>query len=239
MTGELVLELSGLGVSYGTVRAVSGIDIKVYHGRIATLIGSNGAGKTTILKGVTGLKGLDAGRVRFRGEDLTNRQVDQIVAAGISMVPEGRRLFPTMSVRENLEIGAYLRTDAAAVRTDFDRVLDYFPALRERLDARAMNLSGGQQQMVAIGRALMSGPKLLLLDEPTIGLAPAIVQTIGEIIRTISRSGVDVLLVEQNAHMALRLSEDAYVLENGAIAMRGSARDLEKSEAVRAAYLGM
>ena len=239
LVGEPVLELVGLSVNYGTVRAVSGIDLTVYRGRIAALIGSNGAGKTTILKGVTGLKNLDAGRVRFRGDDLANLQVDQIVAAGISMVPEGRRLFPTMSVRENLEIGAYRRTDAAAVGHDFDRVLDYFPVLRERLNARAMNLSGGQQQMVAIGRALMSGPKLLLLDEPTIGLAPAIVQTIGQIIRTISESGVDVLLVEQNAHMALRLSDDAYVLENGAIVMRGLARDLEKSDAVRAAYLGM
>lgn len=239
MTGEPVLELSGLSVNYGQVRAVSGIDLTVHRGRIAALIGSNGAGKTTILKGVTGLKSLDAGTVRFHGKDLANRQVDQIVAAGISMVPEGRRLFPTMSVRENLEIGAYRRTDTAAIRADFDRVLDYFPALGERLAARAMALSGGQQQMVAIGRALMSGPKLLLLDEPTIGLAPAIVQTIGQIIRTISQSGVDVLLVEQNAHMALRLSDDAYVLENGTIVMRGLARDLERSDAVRAAYLGM
>ena len=239
MIGDAVLELSGVAVSYGSVRAVSGIDLKVYHGRIATLIGSNGAGKTTILKGITGLKGLDAGRIRFGAEDLTNRPVDQVVAAGVSLVPEGRRLFPTMSVRENLEIGAYRRTDDAAVRADFDRVMEYFPALNERLNARAMTLSGGQQQMVAIGRALMSGPKLLLLDEPTIGLAPAIVQTIGKIIRTISESGVDVLLVEQNANMALKLSEDAYVLENGAIVMRGFARDLEKSDAVRAAYLGM
>jgi branched-chain amino acid transport system ATP-binding protein len=236
---EAVLELSDLAVNYGQVRAVGGINLTVRRGRIAALIGSNGAGKTTILKGITGLKRLDAGRVRFAGTDLTNRPVDQIVASGISLVPEGRRLFPTMSVRENLQIGAYRRTDAAAIRTDFDRVLDYFPALRERLDARAMNLSGGQQQMVAIGRALMSGPKLLLLDEPTIGLAPAIVQTIGQIIKAISQSGVDVLLVEQNAHMALRLSEDAYVLETGAISMQGLARDLETSDAVRVAYLGM
>jgi branched-chain amino acid transport system ATP-binding protein len=239
MSGSPVLELVGLTVQYGPVRAVSDIDLTVHSGRIATLIGSNGAGKTSIMKGVTGLQALTSGRVRFRGMDLTGRQVDEIVAAGISLVPEGRRLFPTMSVRENLEIGAYRRTDAAAVRADFDRVLDYFPALGERLDARAMELSGGQQQMVAIGRALMSGPKLLLLDEPSIGLAPAIVQTIGRIIKTISQSGVDVLLVEQNAHMALRLSDDAYVLENGAITMRGAARELERSEAVREAYLGM
>lgn len=239
MSGAPVLELTGLTVHYGPVRAVGDINLTVHSGRIATLIGSNGAGKTTIMKGVTGLQALTSGRVRFRGADLTGRQVDEIVAAGISLVPEGRRLFPTMSVRDNLEIGAYRRTDAAAVRADFDRVIDYFPALSERLDARARELSGGQQQMVAIGRALMSGPKLLLLDEPSIGLAPAVVQTIGRIIKTISQSGVDVLLVEQNAHMALRLSDDAYVLENGAITMRGAARELEQSEAVREAYLGM
>src|SRR4051812_825444 len=148
------------------------------------------------MKGITGLKTPASGSIRFRGEVLTGRPVDAIVAAGISLVPEGRRLFPTMSVRENLEIGAYRRTDAPAIRRDLERVLDYFPDLRPRLDARALALSGGQQQMVAIGRALMDGPRLLLLDEPSIGLAPAIVQTIGRIIRTISESGVDVLLVE-------------------------------------------
>ena len=236
---DAVLEIAGLTISYGQVRAVSDIHLSVLSGRITTLIGSNGAGKTTIMKGVTGLKQVASGGVRFRGEQLIGRQVDAIVAAGISLVPEGRRLFPTMSVRENLEIGAYRRSDPAAVRADFDRVLDYFPALRERLDARAMALSGGQQQMVAIGRALMSGPKLLLLDEPSIGLAPTVVQTIGQIIQTISRSGVDVLLVEQNAHMALKLSDDAYVLENGAIVMQGNAQDLMRSEAVREAYLGL
>jgi branched-chain amino acid transport system ATP-binding protein len=236
---DAVLEITGLTISYGQVRAVSDIHLSVLSGRITTLIGSNGAGKTTIMKGVTGLKQVACGGVRFRGEQLIGRQVDAIVAAGVSLVPEGRRLFPTMSVRENLEIGAYRRSDVAAVRADFDRVLDYFPALRERLDARAMALSGGQQQMVAIGRALMSGPKLLLLDEPSIGLAPTVVQTIGQIIQTISRSGVDVLLVEQNAHMALKLSDDAYVLENGNIVMQGNAQDLMRSEAVREAYLGL
>jgi len=236
---DAILEIAGLTIDYGQVRAVSGIDLSVIGGRITALIGSNGAGKTTIMKGVTGLKQVSAGAVRFRGEMLIGRQVDAIVAAGISLVPEGRRLFPTMSVRENLEIGAYRRTDAPAVRADFQRVLDYFPALRERLDVRAMALSGGQQQMVAIGRALMSGPKLLLLDEPSIGLAPTVVQTIGQIIQSISRSGVDVLLVEQNAHMALKLADDAYVLENGGIVMQGQAQDLARSEAVRAAYLGL
>ena len=236
---DAVLEIAELTISYGQVRAVSDIHLSVLSGRITTLIGSNGAGKTTIMKGVTGLKQVVSGEVRFHGEQLIGRQVDAIVAAGVSLVPEGRRLFPTMSVRENLEIGAYRRSDPAGVRADFDRVLDYFPALRERLDARAMALSGGQQQMVAIGRALMSGPKLLLLDEPSIGLAPTVVQTIGQIIQTISRSGVDVLLVEQNAHMALKLSDDAYVLENGAIVMQGNAQDLMRSEAVREAYLGL
>jgi branched-chain amino acid transport system ATP-binding protein len=236
---EAVLEIAGLTVSYGQVRAVSDIHLSVQSGRITTLIGSNGAGKTTIMKGVTGLTQVTAGGVRFRGEQLVGKQVDAIVAAGISLVPEGRRLFPTMSVRENLEIGAYRRTDAGAVRDDFERVLGYFPALRERLGARAMALSGGQQQMVAIGRALMSGPKLLLLDEPSIGLAPAVIQIIGQIIQSISRSGVDVLLVEQNAHMALKLSDDGYVLENGAIVMQGNAQDLARSEAVREAYLGL
>jgi len=236
---EAVLEIAGLTISYGQVRAVGDIDMVVRGGRITTLIGSNGAGKTTIMKGITGLTTAAAGSVRFRGALLTGRAVHDIVAAGVSLVPEGRRLFPTMSVRENLEIGAYGRSDTAAVRDDLERVLDYFPALRERLAARAMALSGGQQQMVAIGRALMSGPKLLLLDEPSIGLAPAVVQTIGQIIQTISRTGVDVLLVEQNAHMALKLSNDAYVLENGAIVMRGEAQELARSEAVRAAYLGL
>jgi branched-chain amino acid transport system ATP-binding protein len=239
MSSEPVLDISGLCVSYGSVSAVADIDLVVRAGRIATLIGSNGAGKTTIMKGVTGLTRTSAGNVRFRGEQLVGKQVDAIVAAGISLVPEGRRLFPTMSVRENLEIGAYRRTDAGAVRDDFERVLNYFPVLRERLGARAMALSGGQQQMVAIGRALMSGPKLLLLDEPSIGLAPAVIQIIGQIIQSISRSGVDVLLVEQNAHMALKLSDDGYVLENGSIVMQGNARDLARSEAVREAYLGL
>jgi branched-chain amino acid transport system ATP-binding protein len=239
MTIEPVLDIAGLCIAYGPVTAVADITLAVHAGRIATLIGSNGAGKTTIMKGITGLKTPASGSIRFRGEILTGRPVDAIVAAGISLVPEGRRLFPTMSVRENLEIGAYRRTDVLAIRRDLDKVLEYFPDLRPRLDSRALALSGGQQQMVAIGRALMAGPRLLLLDEPSIGLAPAIVQTIGRIIRTISETGVDVLLVEQNAHMALSLSVDAFVLETGRIVMQGAAADLARSEAVRASYLGM
>lgn len=236
---EPVLELTGVSINYGRMQAARNVDLTVHRGRIATLIGSNGAGKTTVMKGVLNLVPLASGRVRFRGNDISGKAPDQIVAAGISLVPEGRRLFPTMSVRENLQIGAYLRKDQAAIRRDFDLALDYFPALRERLEEPSRNLSGGQQQMLAIGRALMSGPKLLLLDEPSIGLAPAIVQVIGKIIHAIRESGVDVLLVEQNAHVALRLSDDAYVLENGAMVMRGAANELERSEQVRTAYLGL
>jgi branched-chain amino acid transport system ATP-binding protein len=236
---DVALEVAGLEVRYGDVRAVSGVDFAVQRGAITTLIGSNGAGKTSIMRAVSGLQPVAAGRVTHDGKDITGRSADYIVRSGVSLVPEGRRLFPTMTVRENLELGAYLRTDAAAVRQDLDRILDYFPPLVERLDSKALNLSGGQQQMVAIGRALMSAPRLLLLDEPTVGLAPAVVQKIGEIITTISGSGVDVLLVEQNAHLALRLARYAYVIENGSIALHGSADELQRSEAVREAYLGM
>jgi branched-chain amino acid transport system ATP-binding protein len=233
------LHVAGLEVRYGDVRAVSGVDFAVQRGSITTLIGSNGAGKTSVMRAVSGLQPVAAGRITHDGKDITGRSADYIVRSGISLVPEGRRLFPTMTVRENLELGAYLRSDAAAVRRDLDRILDYFPPLSERLDSKALNLSGGQQQMVAIGRALMSAPRLLLLDEPTIGLAPAVVQKIGEIIRAISESGVDILLVEQNAHLALRLSRYAYVIENGSIALHGSADELQRSEAVREAYLGL
>ena len=239
MRPDVALEVAGLEVRYGDVRAVSGVDFTVRRGAITTLIGSNGAGKTSIMRAVSGLQLVAAGRITHDGQDITGRSADYIVRSGVSLVPEGRRLFPTMTVRENLELGAYLRTDAAAVRRDLDRILDYFPPLAERLDSKALNLSGGQQQMVAIGRALMSAPRLLLLDEPTIGLAPAVVLKIGEIITTISESGVDVLLVEQNAHLALRLSRYAYVIETGSIALHGSADELQRSEAVREAYLGM
>ena len=239
MSGSPVLELVGLTVQYGPVRAVSDIDLTVHSGRIATLIGSNGAGKTSIMKGVTGLQALTSGRVRFRGMDLTGRQVDEIVAAGISLVPEGRRLFPTMSVRENLEIGAYRRTDAAAVRADFDRVLDYFPALGERLDARAMELSGGQQQMVAIGRGLACAPKLLMLDEPSMGLAPAVTDTIFERISQIHTDGVTILLVEQRVAEALELSDHGYVLETGHMVLEGPYQTLMADDRVRKSYLGL
>jgi branched-chain amino acid transport system ATP-binding protein len=238
-SGDAVLSIEGLAVDYGKVRAVSDIALEVQRGRIATMIGSNGAGKTTILKAITGLVKPAAGRILLNGENLAGLEADRIVGRGVSLVPEGRRLFPSMTVLENLELGAYLRTDAAAVQRDLERILGYFPVLKERLQARAMNLSGGQQQMVAVARALMSAPRLLLLDEPSVGLAPAIVETIASIIRTISQDGTDILLVEQNAHMALALADRAFVLENGRIAMVGSAKELAASDHVRELYLSV
>jgi len=240
MTQEAaLLSVENLSVAYGKVRAVSDINLTVEHGKIATMIGSNGAGKTTILKAITGLVKPVAGRIIFNGENIAGTEADRIVGCGISLVPEGRRLFPSMTVLENLELGAYLRKDDAAIRRDLDRTLEYFPALKHRLGERAMNLSGGQQQMVAVGRALMAAPRLLLLDEPSVGLAPAIVQTIASIIRTISRNGTDVLVVEQNAHMALALADRAYVLENGRVAMVGDAKELAASDHVRQLYLSV
>ena len=236
---DTVLSVEGLAVNYGKVRAVSDIKLEVQRGRIATMIGSNGAGKTTVLKAITGLVKPSAGQILLNGENLAGLEADRIVGRGVSLVPEGRRLFPSMTVLENLELGAYLRSDSAAIRRDLERILNYFPALKERLQARAMNLSGGQQQMVAVARALMSAPRLLLLDEPSVGLAPAIVETIASIIRSINQDGTDILLVEQNAHMALALADRAYVLENGRIAMVGPAKELASSDHVRQLYLSV
>jgi branched-chain amino acid transport system ATP-binding protein len=238
-TGDTVLSVDGLAVDYGKVRAVSDIKLEVQRGRITTMIGSNGAGKTTVLKAITGLVKPSAGQILLDGENLAGLEPDRIVGRGVSLVPEGRRLFPSMTVLENLELGAYLRSDTAGIARDLERILDYFPALRDRLQARAMNLSGGQQQMVAVARALMAAPRLLLLDEPSVGLAPAIVETIASIIRSISESGTDILLVEQNAHMALALADRAYVLENGRIAMVGPAKELAASDHVRQLYLSV
>ncbi len=238
-TGDTVLSVDGLAVDYGKVRAVSDIKVEVQRGRIATMIGSNGAGKTTVLKAITGLVKPSAGQILLDGENLAGLEADRIVGRGVSLVPEGRRLFPSMTVLENLELGAYLRFDTAGIARDLERILDYFPALRDRLQARAMNLSGGQQQMVAVARALMAAPRLLLLDEPSVGLAPAIVETIASIIRSISENGTDILLVEQNAHMALALADRAYVLENGRIAMVGPAKELAASDHVRQLYLSV
>ena len=239
MTESLALEVTGLAVSYGIVPAVIDISFTIEHGSITTIVGSNGAGKSTIMKALTGLVTPAGGRIRVFGEDIAGAEPDELVVRGVSLVPEGRRLFTTMSVAENLEIGAYRRSDANAVARDFERVLEYFPALRGRLKVLAGSLSGGQQQMLAVARALMAAPRLLLLDEPTIGLGPAIVDTIAEIIRTIARSGVDMLLVEQNAEMALEISAQAFILERGRIIMQGASSTLARSEEVRRAYLGV
>ncbi|HUH60196.1 MAG TPA: ABC transporter ATP-binding protein [Candidimonas sp.] len=239
MSAVPVLALEGIEVRYGKAQAVRDVKLSVTAGRLTTLIGSNGAGKTTILKAVAGLLKPAAGSIQFYGEDIRGLKVEDIVGRGISVVPEGRRLFSTMSVEENLRIGAYLRKDQAAIEDDFQGVMEYFPDLRAKLKVSVESLSGGQQQMVAVGRALMSAPRLLLLDEPTIGLAPNLVRLIGSIIKSICGNGVDILLVEQNASMALELADDAYVLENGAVTAQGKAADLLNNDDVRRAYLGV
>jgi branched-chain amino acid transport system ATP-binding protein len=233
------LSIHNLSVAYGAVTALRDVSIEVASGVITTIIGSNGAGKTTIMKAVAGLVPQAAGRVLYNGEELSGLRPSQVVSKGVALVPEGRRLFGSMTVAENLATGAYSRTDKAAIARDLDQVLDRFPILRERLGQRAANLSGGQQQMLAVGRALMSRPRLLLLDEPSIGLAPVVVQQICDIVAAISREGVDVLLVEQNASLALRVAEFAYVLESGRITRSGPAGDLRQDPAIQAAYLGI
>lgn len=236
---ENVLEVSGLTVGYGAVTVVKDLNLRVRRNRIATIVGSNGAGKTTVMKAIAGLLTPSSGSVRFDGTEIAGLACDDIVRGGVALVPEGRRLFTTMTVMDNLRTGAYLRSDKAEMAQSFDAVFGYFPVLAERRDQIAGSLSGGQQQMLAVGRALMSRPRLLLLDEPSIGLAPVMVDMIAAIIETVSKAGVDVLMVEQNAALALELAADAYVLENGSVAMEGEAQALAQTDAVRAAYLGM
>lgn len=239
MTTNTFLSVRDLRVRYGGVTAVDGIDFDLPRGAVVALIGSNGAGKTSVMNAVMNLTGGCSGTRVFDGEDISTLRTDQIVGRGMALVPEGRRLFPYMTVAENLTMGAYLRHDLAAIQRDRDRVLDVFPALREKLRQPAISLSGGQQQMVAIGRALMSSPRLLLLDEPTIGLAPAVVDLIGKTIRAINREGVDVLLVEQNAAVALDLASYAYVIDHGGVVMHGASATLKHDNRVQAAYLGL
>ncbi|MDF2367134.1 ABC transporter ATP-binding protein [Sneathiella sp.] len=234
-----ILSIDDLYVSYGGVPALEGVSLSVKQGQITTIIGANGAGKTTLMKAVAGLLTPAKGKIDFQGDDITGLSPAQTVSKGLTLVPEGRRLFPTMSIRDNLMSGAYIRTDKDAIQKDMETVLDYFPVLKDRLSMPANSLSGGQQQMLAVGRALMASPKLLMLDEPSIGLAPTIVETIGNIIQTISRNGVDILLVEQNAHMALELADQAYVLENGKITLTGKGQELIQNDKVREAYLGL
>jgi len=236
--GEALLEVRGLEVAYGHVEAVQGIDLQVGRGEICTLVGANGAGKSTTLLALSGLVSARAGRILFEGEDLRRLKPHQIVERGLVQVPEGRAILTTLTVRENLELGAYRRRDRAAVASDLERVLTLFPRLAERLSGTAGNLSGGEQQMLAIGRALLARPRLLLLDEPSMGLAPIIVQDIFRILREIHREGLAIFLVEQNVRQALRLAQRGYVLESGRLVLAGNARGLLEDPKVVAAYLG-
>jgi branched-chain amino acid transport system ATP-binding protein len=233
-----ILELQDVHVYYGAIHAVKGISLEVRQGEIVTLIGANGAGKSTTLRAINGLNRPRTGSIRFQGEELVGTKSHDIVKAGISQSPEGRRLFPRMSVLENLEMGAFQRADRSTYQEDLDRVFELFPRLRERSTQKAGTLSGGEQQMVAIGRALMAHPKLLLLDEPSMGLAPILVEKIFEIIREINAAGTPVLLVEQNALMALDTAHRGYVLETGRIVLSGDAASLRDNEQVRRTYLG-
>ncbi|MEJ7568775.1 MAG: ABC transporter ATP-binding protein [Gaiellaceae bacterium] len=234
----VVLELEDVHTYYGAIHALKGISLKVHEGEVVTLIGANGAGKSTTLRSINGVNHPRDGRIRFRDADITNAPPHAIVKMGISQSPEGRRLFPRMTVLENLEMGAFQRTDKANFGEDLDRVFDLFPRLAERKQQKAGTMSGGEQQMCAMGRALMARPKLLLLDEPSMGLAPIFVERIFEIVREINAQGTPILLVEQNALMALDAASRGYVLETGRIALEGPAKDLRENEQVRKTYLG-
>ena len=233
-----MLKIENLHVSYGGIQALRGISLEVPDGKIVTLIGANGAGKSTTLRTITGLVKASSGSIQWNGEELLGKSIDKIIGAGIAMSPEGRRVFADMTVLENLRIGAYLRRDNAGGEEDVKWVSSLFPRLEERSWQLAGTLSGGEQQMLAVGRALMSRPKLMMLDEPSLGLAPLVVQDIFAIIREINKQGVTILLIEQNANMALHIADTAYVLETGRLTLSGSGKELLKNEAVKKAYLG-
>ena len=236
----MLLEVEGLCVNYGHIEAIRDISFTVEEGTVATLIGANGAGKTTTLKTISGLRKVRAGKVTFEGEDITHMAPYDRVLRGISQSPEGRGIFPGMTVRENLNMGAYVRKDrkTPALKQDLDRVVDLFPRLGERINQYAGTLSGGEQQMLAIGRALMAKPRLVLLDEPSMGLAPKLIQQIFRIIKEINEQGTTVLLVEQNAAQALKAADTAHILETGEIVRSGTGSELAGDESVKAAYLG-
>ena len=233
-----MLKIQQLRVSYGGIQALRGIDLEVPDGKIVTLIGANGAGKSTTLRTISGLVKAESGSIQWNGEELLGKPIDKIISAGIAMSPEGRRVFADLTVLENLKLGAYLRKDKAEIEKDLKWVYELFPRLEERNWQSAGTLSGGEQQMLAVGRALMSRPKLMMLDEPSLGLAPLVVQDIFSIIREINRQGVTVLLIEQNANMALKIADLAYVLETGNITMSGTGAELLANEKIKEAYLG-
>jgi branched-chain amino acid transport system ATP-binding protein len=234
----LLLKVEELQVAYGAVRALSGVSLEVAAGEVVAILGANGAGKSTLLRTISGLAPAARGRIVFDGEEITNCESQVAVRKGIVQVPEGRQLFPELTVEENLAIGAFARKDRQQARADIDAVCRRFPRLNDRRRQVAATLSGGEQQMVAIARALMARPRLLMLDEPSMGLAPKLVREVFAIIRELNDAGTTILLVEQNAHMALTVAHRAYVLENGQVALSGAAADLRGNAAVRAAYLG-
>jgi branched-chain amino acid transport system ATP-binding protein len=234
----VLLEVRGLTAGFGAGPVLFGVDLDVYAGELLALIGANGAGKSTLLGVLSGLVPPTDGRVVFGGRSITGKRPERVVKAGMAHVPQGRRLFGTMTVQQNLRLGAYLRRDAE-VRQDLDRVVEYFPALRDKLDRLAGNLSGGEQQMVAIGRGMMARPKLLMIDEPSLGLAPKVVESVVDVCKAINRDGVSVLLVEQDVVLALEAADRGYVLENGRVVLTGKASELERDPAIRKAYLGV
>ncbi len=233
-----LLEVKDLSVSYGAIRALHGISFHVDEGEIVTLIGANGAGKSTTLRTISGLLPVEEGEIVYDGESIVGAEASRIVRKGIVHVPEGRHIFAPLTVRENLEMGAFTRRDKAEIEASMERVFRLFPRLKERLEQTGGTLSGGEQQMLAVGRALMAQPRLLLMDEPSMGLAPILVEEIFDIIREINQEGVTILLVEQNAHMALSVANRGYVLETGVVELEGSAQELAENPQVRAAYLG-
>ncbi|UWQ62282.1 ABC transporter ATP-binding protein [Leisingera caerulea] len=235
----MLLEMKNVAVNYGKINAIRNISVAVPEGKIVTIIGGNGAGKTTTLRAMSGMLPITAGEIMFEGKRIDHLPAHKVVANGIAHVPEGRRIFPDMTVEENLRTGAFLRKDREAIEADLEDVFERFPRLRERRTQMARTMSGGEQQMLAIGRALMSKPRLLLMDEPSMGLAPVIVEEIARIVEEINANGLSVVLVEQNAELALELADYAYVLETGNAAMEGPADELHGNEHVRAAYLGL
>jgi branched-chain amino acid transport system ATP-binding protein len=235
---ESVLTVKDLQVHYGAIHALRGVSLEVQDGQAVALIGANGAGKTTTLRAITRMVRASAGSVRFRGEELTRLQPHEIVARGLAHAPEGRGIFLNLTLRENLELGAFLRTDRDGIAADLKRSFELFPILKERIDQVAGTLSGGEQQMLAVARALMCRPRLLLLDEPSLGLAPQVVERIFQVLKDVVQSGVSLLLVEQNAHKALQIAHQAYVLETGEVVMKGTGKELLASPEVRKAYLG-
>ncbi|AQH05467.1 ABC transporter ATP-binding protein [Burkholderia multivorans] len=237
-TMSAMLKVKGLQVNYGGIQAVKGVDLEVGQGELVTLIGANGAGKTTTMKAITGLKPYSGGDIEYMGQSIKGVPTHELLKRGLAMVPEGRGIFARMSILENMQMGAYLRNDTAEIQKDTDRMFGFFPRLKERASQYAGTLSGGEQQMLAMARALLSRPKLLLLDEPSMGLSPIMVEKIFEVVREISKEGLTVLLVEQNARLALQAANRGYVMDSGTVTMTGDAKTMLDDPKVRAAYLG-